>query len=220
MAKIIVGTLFNICCGADQVPPAIPYSGWLGHMFLALGRLRELRLDVRVDMGGPHILESDLWALHLCPALKLLEISWSTDLEESYSALKVVSSLTQLTSLSLDLCRSGWHGLGVPKFLSNLQSLQSLCMYNSERTALASPDAANFLLEAIPPKVTRLGLSSMMYGFPDIDLLEHVQMLEASCWGTARYRIEVPSILTSDGPQLTWLRMLETSGVDARHMMA
>ena len=59
-----------------------------------------------------------------------------------------------------------------------------------------------------------------MYGFPSIDLLKHVQVLEASCWSTAHYRAQAPSNVTSNGPQLTRLRMLESSRADARHIPA
>ena len=60
----------------------------------------------------------------------------------------------------------------------------------------------------------------MTDGFPDIATLKHLQMLEASCWQSRSQGAIPPASLTSDGPELTWLRSADCSYLDEQSVPA
>lgn len=162
-------------CSAVGSIVVVPYPGWLGHIFLAMQQLRQLKLKLRVGEVGPHLRESDMSALHMRPRLMQLHISLETEEQLPSQALHVISSLTQLTLLSLGLATNC---LDFLTGLSSLQCLQSLRLHNVSFSGFTE----DFSLEGISTKLTHLGLTAMVDGFPDIAALQLLQQLESSCW--------------------------------------
>lgn len=192
---------------APRTTLVVPYSGWLGHILLAMRQLRQLVLTLRVGEVGPHLVESDLYALYALPHLRHLHISVETVEQAPFIALNLITSLTKLTFLSLGLVYNGMERLIAATGLSNLQHLQSLRLHNQSFSGFSQ----DFALNAISTKLTHLSLNAMIDGFPGIAALSQLQKLESSCWfsaGPADYA-PVPPGLTSNG--LTWLRCAECS---------
>ena len=144
----------------------------------------------------------------------------TSPLASSFRSLQAIISLTQLTSLHLSLNLEKFAQLDIPTGLSTLQCLQSLGIYNHSFSPLGSPDAGRDLLRGISTNLTRLGLLSVVDGFPDVAVLRHLQMLESSRWGSARSEAIASSNLTLSGTQLTWLQCLECSEVGEDHVPA